>query len=144
FTILFLGIQFITIILSRADNLIVISLMNLFLILHFIMWFYVGEFSDKNKMIIRGFFAPVFLLILFSFFPFISNVLAYLDMNIVSGTIWVNGCFIIGTIPVVFRVFIIFFKIRMDKDFDDSILINKKNVKKKRKETSVIWYIIGT
>lgn len=138
FTVLFLIIQFITIILSRADNLVIIFLMNLFLILHFILWFYVGEFSDKSKMIKKGFFPPVFLLIIFSLFPFISNVLAYLGMNIVSGTIWINGCFIVGITPVAYRVFSIIVKIRLDKNFDDSILISKRKFNKKCKEKSLI------
>jgi hypothetical protein len=117
---------------------------NFFFILHFILWFFVGKFNNKEKMIVKGFYLPVSLLMLFLLFPFASNLFAYFYIDLISGTIWVNACFLIGILPIATRSISIIFKMKMGEKFDDSILIVKSRRKKSHKEKSAGEYVVGT
>ncbi len=116
FTILFWIVQLL-INLMKADNLLIISLIDFLLVTYFLLWFSIGKFKKKSKQFYDGLISPIFILLIFLFIPSLINLTCG---EIFSGILWRYSWLLFGNLPLLVATIYIIYTIAKDGSFNDS------------------------
>jgi hypothetical protein len=119
FTIIFWFIQFVAIYLG-ATNLLVISFVDFLLFIHFTFWFFIGNFDVTSDAFEKGFVGPILGLLLF-----ISILYVTKTVGLIGGTLWVDLCFIFGSVPLIHGILFLVYDSRRTGKLGTSFLESK-------------------
>lgn len=114
--ILFLTINILLILSTKLDNLIVLTIINSILLIHFLLWLHVGKLK-KSETTIRGYVNPLLFTIMLFFLVFLIN---HGFGNTCSGVIWTYSMLILGITPLTLITIYTIYALINDGSIDDS------------------------
>ncbi|HEC92930.1 MAG TPA: transglutaminase domain-containing protein, partial [Candidatus Atribacteria bacterium] len=97
FTIIFWTIQLILIFVTGLRDLLLFSIVNFLLIIHFIIWFYITRDLIEHDQKVICYIFPIIVLIFFLSLPYIFGSLC-------SGILWVDCNVFFGSLPLIVEI----------------------------------------